>query len=70
MDNVNPDPSRYKQDRHVILPFPVLQEMLQRIAAAGRDRAKYIKQRQGREAYVQLVPGGVLQPAWCGWSAS
>lgn len=62
VDNINPDESRYKRDRHIILPFPALQEMLQRIAAAGRDRTKYVQQRSSKEAYVQLKPGGVLEP--------
>lgn len=63
VEKVNPDDARYKRDRHIILPFPALQDMLQRIAAAGRDRTKYIQQRQSKVSYMQLKPGGVLEPA-------
>ncbi|KAL4427722.1 hypothetical protein ABPG75_001811 [Micractinium tetrahymenae] len=61
-DKVNPDDSRYKRDRHTTLSFAALREMLSRIAAAGRDKEKYLKQVERKEHYVQLLPGGELQP--------
>lgn len=57
-----PHPRRYKRDRHTTLPFAALREMLVRIAAAGRDREKYLQQVEARQHYVKLLPGAELQP--------
>jgi len=47
----------------VRLPFGARQEMLLRVAAAGRSRETYLQQRSQGLALTELLPGGVLQPA-------
>lgn len=61
-DGFNPDAARYSRDRHIILPFSALQEMLQRIAAAGHSLEAYMKQRSQKQHYVQLMPNNALVP--------
>lgn len=57
--------SHVMRDRHVILPPSALQEMLLRIAAAGRSQDRYLAQRQAGRHYVEMQQGGLLQPK-CG----
>lgn len=61
-DNLNPEPNQFKRDRHVILPFDALREMLERVAGAGRSRARYLRQRERGLTYAELLPGGYLSP--------
>lgn len=57
--------TRLMRDRHTVLPLGALRDMLQRVAAAGRDRGRYLAQRAAGRHYVELHPGGVLKPK-CG----
>lgn len=53
---------RLARDRHTLLPWGALQEMLQRIAAAGRDREAYVRQAEAEQHYVEMLQGTVLRP--------
>ena len=60
---------RLMRDRHTVLPLGALRDMLLRVAAAGRDRGRYLTQRAAGRHYAELHPGGVLKPK-CGPQAA
>ena len=53
---------RMIRDRHVLLPPAALQQMVLRVAVAGRSRPRYLAQRQAGRHYAELHQGGVLKP--------
>ncbi|KAL4427683.1 hypothetical protein ABPG75_001772 [Micractinium tetrahymenae] len=60
-DGLPPGGDFYHRDRHTRLPFDsALVPVLQRIAAVGRDRERYLAAR-AQQAYAELKPGGKLQ---------
>lgn len=62
-EHVNEDHARYLRDRHTTLPFAALRTMVARVAGVGRSKAEYDKVTQPvRKHYVELAPGGKLQP--------
>lgn len=54
--------TRHMRDRHTHLPWGALREMVQRVAAAGRDAERYARQVAAQQHYVELLPGGWLRP--------
>ena len=61
------DHARLLRDRHVILPFSALVEMVKRVSEARKSSEVYLRTQQCKSYhYVDLVPKAVLKPAFAG----